>query len=190
MLRILYLKIFFLILIFFSTNLLSEEIWILDKNLSTINFELPILLINNVKGEFKSIEGVIEIDTDTKKNNKAVFSVNLNNIKMNYKKYKPLLLSEIFLNVNKFPVALIDTKKFSYINESLLNLDVELSIKGITKNVPLEVKINVLSEGLVQIKGKLIFSRTLFHIGMGSWSSTKILKDKTIIHANLFLFKQ
>lgn len=190
MLNNLYLKKIFIIFILFSSNLSSSEIWILDKNLSTIKFELPVFLANNVEGKFKRIDGVIEIDTNQKLQNKAIFSVNINSIEMNYKKYKNLLLSDIFFDVKQFPIALIDTKKFSYQNESLLDLIVELNIKGITKKVPLKVKVDILSDGVAQIKGKLVFSRTEFRIGTGNWSSTKILKDEIIIHANLFLFKE
>ncbi len=49
---------FFLILffLFFSSNkLYAAERWVLDKNLSTIEFELPVLLANNVKGKFNNI---------------------------------------------------------------------------------------------------------------------------------------
>jgi len=109
---------------------------------------------------------------------------------MNYKKYKNLLLGNIFFDSKTYPIALIDTKKFSYVDEKKLNLNVELTIKGTTNTVPLELEINHLTEDLVQIKGLLYFSRTDFKIGTGNWSSTAILKDKAYITANLFLFKE
>ena len=42
---------------------------------------------------------------------------------MNYKKYKNLLLSDIFFDSYNFPVALVDTKKFSYKNENEFSLE-------------------------------------------------------------------
>ena len=183
-------NIIFFILCFFSSSIFSKENWILDKDLSTIYFELPVLFAKNVKGEFKEITGLIEIDVENKKNNKAIFSVTLDSIDMNYKKYKVLLLSNIFFNTQKFPIALVDTKKFSYANEDQLNLEVELSIKGITHTVPLELEVYHLAEEIIQIKGKLNFSRTAFEIGTGKWASTALLRDKASIETNLFLFKQ
>ena len=183
-------NIILFILIFFSSSLLSKENWILDKDLSTIYFELPVLFAKNVKGEFKEITGLVEIDVETKKNNKAIFSVSLDSIDMNYKKYKILLFSNIFFNTKKFPIALLDTKKFSYTDEEQFNLEVELSIKGITHTVPLKLEVLHLAEELIQIKGKLNFSRTAFEIGKGKWASTALLKDKASIETNLFLFKQ
>jgi len=188
---------FFFIFLFFltinfslSTKVISKESWLLDKNLSSIEFELPVLFANNVQGKFEEINGIIEIDLANKENNKAIFSVKINSINMNYKKYKNLLLSDIFLDNYNFPVALVDTKKFSYKNENEFSLEVELTIKGKTEIVPLDIEIIHLANELIQIKTDLDFSRTLFNIGTGKWKSTAILKDKGVIKTNLFLFKQ
>ena len=188
---------FFFIFLFFltinfslSTKVISKESWLLDKNLSSIEFELPVLFANNVQGKFEEINGIIEIDLANKENNKAIFSVKINSINMNYKKYKNLLLSDIFFDSYNFPVALVDTKKFSYKNENEFSLEVELTIKGKTEIVPLDIEIRHLANELIQIKTDLDFSRTLFNIGTGKWKSTAILKDKGVIKTNLFLFKQ
>ena len=188
---------FFFIFLFFltinfsiSTKVISKESWLLDKNLSSIEFELPVLFANNVQGKFEEINGIIEIDLANKENNKAIFSVKINSINMNYKKYKNLLLSDIFFDSYNFPVALVDTKKFSYKNENEFSLEAELTIKGKTEIVPLDIEIIHLANELIQIKTDLDFSRTLFNIGTGKWKSTAILKDKGVIKTNLFLFKQ
>ena len=187
-------KVIFLIFInfFFTLNNIANanQKWILDKEISSITFEIPVLLLKNVKGSFQIIDGIIEIDTKNKKNNKALFSVNINSIEMNYKEYIQLILSDIFFNEKKFPIALIDTKKFSYKNEKKMDIVVELSIKGIVNEIPIQLKINNLSTDFVQIKANLIFSRKAFNIGTGNWSSTAILKDKVEINANLFLYKE
>ena len=188
---------FFFIFLFFltinfslSTKVISKESWLLDKNLSSIEFELPVLFANNVQGKFEEINGIIEIDLANKENNKAIFSVKINSINMNYKKYKNLLLSDIFFDSYNFPVALVDTKKFSYKNENEFSLEVELTIKGKTEIVPLDIEIIHLANELIQIKTDLNFSRTLFNIGTGKWKSTAILRDKGVIKTNLFLFKK
>ena len=186
-------KLFFILFfsfVFIFSPTIAKETWILDKDISTIKFELPIFLANNVKGEFKEIQGLVEIDLDEKKNNKAIFSVDIKSINMNYTKYKKLLFSNIFFNVEKYPIALIDTKKFYYYNENSLELNVELMIKGITNTVPLILKIIPLAEELIQIKGELKFSRIAFEIGEGQWKNTSILKDEITINVNLFLFKE
>ena len=180
---------FSFIFLFNSTIVFASERWILDKELSSITFELPVLLAKNVQGTFINIEGVVKIDVDKKKNNKAIFSVDIGSIDMNYKKYKNLLLSNIFFDERQFPKAVIDTKKFVYQNEAELEINVELIIKDQSKMVPLTITVKRLAEELVQIQSELVFSRTDFNIGIGKWSNTTILRDKTIIKTNLFLFK-
>ena len=182
--------IFFLFFTFINCSILASEKWVLNKDISTIKFELPIFLANNVQGKFEEIEGLIEIDLQKKINNKAIFSVNIQSIDMNYKKYKNLLLSNIFFDSQQFPKALVDTKKFSYEDEKIINLNVELKVKGITKSVPLTLEIIKLAKELVQIKGRLKFSRTAFQLGINQWSNTSILKDQAIIDVNLFLNKE
>ena len=185
-------KLFFIItsLLIFSNISLASEKWILDRSISSIEFELPVLFAKNVKGKFNTIEGFVEIDLDKKENNKAIFSVAIADIEINYKKYKNLLLSEIFFDEKRFPIALVDTRKFSYSDEKEIIIDVEFTIKGKSQIIPLTIKITQLAKEIVQIQSDLQFSRTDFEIGIGNWKNTSILKDKVKIKTNLFLFKE
>ena len=175
---------------FFTSSIYADEKWVVDKELSTISFELPVLFTKNARGIFQNIEGFIEIDLDKKEDNKAIFSVEINSIDMNYVKYRNLLLSDVFFDSKQFPIAVVDTKKFSYQNEKKITLDVELIIKGKSEIVPLTILVKRLGEELMQIESELIFSRTFFNIGTGKWSNTAILKDNAKIKTNLFLFKE
>ena len=109
---------------------------------------------------------------------------------MNYIKYKDLLLSNVFFDAQQFPKAVVDTNKFSYVNETEFSIDVELTIKGKSAIVPLVINVKRLAEELVQIQSELIFSRTAFEIGIGNWKNTTILKDKVKLSTNLFLFRE
>ncbi|MDC0057205.1 YceI family protein [Alphaproteobacteria bacterium] len=182
--------VFIFLYCIFSNSTFAKEAWVLDKELSTINFEIPVFLAKNVRGQFSKIEGLVELDLNVKENNKAIFSIDISSVEINYKKYRNLLLSNIFFDVKQFPIALVDTKKFSYEDESELEILIDLYIKGITETVPLKLEVRRLAEELVQIKGKLEFSRTAFKIGTGKWSSTVILKDNASIETDLFLFRE
>ncbi len=185
-------KIVFFFFIFFTISNFSfaSERWLVDKTLSTIEFELPVLFAKNVKGTFNSIDGYVEIDTNTKKNNKAIFSVLIDDIEINYSKYKDLVLSDIFFDDKNFPMAILDTKKFSYTDEDEIEIEVELSIKGKNHMIPLIINIIQLAEEVVQIQSELIFSRNSFNIGTGNWRNTTILKDNVKLNTNIFLFKE
>ena len=185
-------KIVFFFFVFFTISNFSiaSERWVVDETLSKIEFELPVLFAKNVKGKFNSIDGFVEIDTNAKKNNKAIFSVLINDIEINYAKYKDLLLSDIFFDEKNFPRAVLDTKKFSYYDERDIRIEVELSIKGKNEMVPLVINVTRLTEELVQIQSELIFSRNSFNIGTGNWKNTTILKDNVKLSTNIFLFKE
>ena len=186
-------KIILLLLFSFvsiSTNSNAKEKWLIDKDISKITFEVPVLFASNVKGEFKNINGFVEIDLDNKKDNKALISVDVGSIEINYNKYKDLILSPIFFDSSKFPLALLDTKKFTYKNENELKLNIELTIKGISKITETKLTVKKLTSEIVQILGNLNFSRTDFNIGTGNWTNTTILKDKIKIKANIFLIKE
>ncbi|MDC0044796.1 YceI family protein [Pelagibacteraceae bacterium] len=172
-----------------SSNVIANEKWILDKNISSISFEVPVLFTTNVTGKFESIDGFVELDLKDKENNKAILSVDIESLKVNYEKYLDLILGPVFFDSTQYPLGVLDTNKFSYNNEEELSLNIELSIKGITKKIDTELTIINLTSDLVQIKGRLEFSRNDFNIGTGNWKNTTILKDNIIIKSNLFLMR-
>ena len=185
-------KLFILLIIFviFPNYTFAKEKWVIDKNISKISFELPVLFAKNVKGNFNDISGFVEIDLENKVNNKAFFTVKINSIDINYPKYKDLILSPTFFNSQKFPIGLLDTKKFKYENETNVRLEVELTIKGISKKIPIDLKVIKLTHELIQILSEFNFSRTDFNIGTGKWQNTIILKDKIKVQTNIFLIKE
>ncbi len=183
--------IYFLIVIFFCINQsYANERWKIDKEISKISFEVPVLFTTNVKGSFKDIDGFVQLDTKDREKNKAIFSVSINSIEINYQKYKELLLSPIFFNANKYPLGVLDTKNFLYINNKISKLEIELTIKNKTIKIPINLEVNQLTQDLVQIKGKLFFLRSDFNIGTGNWQNTTILKDRVELNYDIFLFRE
>ena len=183
--------IYFLIVIFFCINQsYASERWKIDKDISKISFEVPVLFTTNVKGSFKDIDGFVQLDTKDREKNKAIFSVSINSIEINYQKYKELLLSPIFFNANKYPLGVLDTKNFLYIDNKIPKLEIELTIKNKTIKIPINLEVNQLTQDLVQIKGKLFFLRSDFNIGTGNWQNTTILKDRVELNYDIFLFRE
>ena len=132
----------------------------------------------------------IFVDKNYPQNNKAIFSVNIKSIELNYEKYKNLLLSDIFFNEKTYPVAFIDTKRFilpDKIYSFLINS--ELKIKNISNIIPIEIKLNYLSNDLINVKAEFEFSRKSYELGQKAWSSSLILQDKIQVKTNLFIKK-
>ena len=188
-----FLKLFFfcLLIILSSRKILANNNWIIDKELSEIKFEIPVLLTNNVNGRFNEFEGYVFIDKKNRKNNRALFSVQINSMVLNYNKYKELLFSNIFFEEVYFPVAVLDTKIFTLSNKlTTIEIKAELQIKNIVQIIPLIVNINQLSNNFVHIKANTKFSRNSYQLGKGSWSSTLILRDRVSLIADLFLYRE
>ena len=181
-----------LFLIFlFCKQILANDLWTIDKNISSIEFEVPVLFANNVIGKFNEFDGFVSLDLSNQNNNKALINVRVDSLDINYKRYKDLVLSEIFFDSKKFPLGLIDTNNFKFnYKDNIINLIGELTIKGKSQNIPIDIEIIKLASELVQVKSEISFSRNDFEIGTGNWKNTTILKDKIKIKANIFLFKE
>ena len=181
-----------LFLIFlFCKQILANDLWTIDKNISSIEFEVPVLFANNVIGKFNEFDGFVSLDLSNQNNNKALINVRVDSLDINYKRYKDLVLSEIFFDTKKFPLGLIDTNNFKFnYKDNMINLIGELTIKGKSQNIPIDIEIIKLASELVRVKSEISFSRNDFEIGTGNWKNTTILKDKIKIKANIFLFKE
>ena len=182
------------VFIFFYTILISKfliaaETWVVDNKISEISFEVPVLFASNVEGKFIDFDGLVQIDINENHDNKAIFYVSINSIETNYKKYRNLLLGPIFFDSINFPLSVLDTKNFQFKNNDDNVLDVELTIKNKSKNLPINLKIIQLTNDLVQVKGELFFNRLDFNIGIDKWRNTTFLKDRVRLFFNIFLIK-
>ena len=187
------LKVIFslLFIFFFYKQSTASDLWNIDKNISSIEFEVPVLFAKNVIGIFNTFDGFVSLDLYNQNNNKALLNVDIKSLEFNYKKYKDLVLSEVFFDATRFPLGLIDTNnfKFNYENNKI-SLVGELTIKGRSHKLPFDIEIIQLTSELVQVKSEISFSRNKFNIGTGNWKNTTILKDEIKIRANIFLFKE
>ena len=169
----------------------ANDLWSIDENISSIEFEVPVLLTKNVIGKFNEFDGFVSLDLSNQNNNKALINVRIDSLDINYKRYKDLVISEVFFDAKKYPLGLIDTNNFKFnYEDNKINLTGELTIKGNSQNIPINIEVIKLTSELVQVKSEISFSRNDFKIGTGNWKNTTILKDKIKIKANIFLFKE
>jgi len=182
-------SLFFIFL--YCKQSVANDLWTIDKNISSIEFEVPVLFAKNVSGKFNTFDGFVSLDLSNENNNKALINVNIGSLDLNYKRYKDLVLSEVFFDAKKFPLGIIDTNNFKFnYEDNKINIIGELTIKGKSQKIPLDIEFIKLASELVQVKSKISFSRNDFEIGTGNWKNTTILKNKIKIRANIFLFKE
>ena len=107
--------IFSLFLIFlYCKQTLANDLWTIDKNISSIEFEVQVLFAKNVTGKFNTFDGFVSLDLSNQSNNKALINVGIDSLELNYKRYKDLVLSEVFFDAQKFPLGLIDKNNFNF----------------------------------------------------------------------------
>jgi polyisoprenoid-binding protein YceI len=109
--------------------------WILDPAHSEIGFKVKHLMINNVKGHFKSFSSEVETENDDFKNAKINFSADLSSIDTGNEQRDGHLKSADFFNVEKHPKLTFTGTKFDG-----TTLEGDLTIAGITKPVKLDVE--------------------------------------------------
>jgi polyisoprenoid-binding protein YceI len=179
-------KYFFLFL-FFCTNCFALEKWIVNNKNSSINFSIPVLLGENVKGNFKRFDGFIEVD---RKNFEGVANViiDIDSIFTNYDlDYSDLIRSDVFFSTLQFPKASIKTKDFIINEDRTAYAFATLNIKGNAKDFKIPLSYDLQEKKTVIAKGTFVFKRTDFGIGTGIWSNTFILKDDVTVNVSLTL---
>ena len=179
-------KYLFLFL-FLCTNSFALEKWIVNNKNSSINFSIPVLLAENVTGNFKKFTGFIEVD---RKNFEGVanIAIDINSITTNYDlDYGDLIRSEVFFNISQFSKASIKTKDFLINKDNTAYAFATVNIKGNEKDFKIPLSYNLQGTNKAIAKGAFAFKRTDFEIGTGLWSSTLVLKDEVTINVILSL---
>jgi polyisoprenoid-binding protein YceI len=179
-------KYLFLFL-FLCTNSFALEKWIVNNKNSSINFSIPVLLAENVTGNFKKFTGFIEVD---RKNFEGVanITIDINSITTNYDlDYGDLIRSEVFFNISQFSKASIKTKDFLINKDNTAYAFATVNIKGNEKDFKIPLSYNLQGTNKAIAKGAFAFKRTDFEIGTGLWSPTLVLKDEVTINVILSL---
>jgi len=179
-------KYLFLFLFICSQSFALEK-WVINTSKSSINFSIPVLLAEDVTGNFKKFTGFIEVD---RKNFEGVANViiDINSINTNYDlDYGDLIRSDVFFNIFQFPKASIKTKDFLINKDNTAYAYATVSIKGNEKDFKIPLSYNLQGSDKAIAKGTFTFKRNDFEIGTGIWSNTLILKDEVKVNVSLTL---
>jgi polyisoprenoid-binding protein YceI len=109
--------------------------WNIDPAHSQVGFKVKHLMINNVKGHFKTFSGDVEAASDDFKNAKINFTADISSIDTGNEQRDQHLKTAEFFNSEKHPQLKFVSKKYDGDT-----LEGDLSIAGITKPVKLNVE--------------------------------------------------
>lgn len=114
--------------------------YLLDPAHSTIGFSVKHMMIAKVHGAFEKVSGTFIYDELNPEKSSAEALIDASSINTREPQRDGHLKSPDFFDVEKFPVITFKSKNIAASSEGELRLNGELTIKGVTKLVALEVE--------------------------------------------------
>ena len=117
----------------------STSSWQIDSQHTAAQFSVRHLAISTVRGQFSSVKGTVQIDdTDVSKSTVDV-SIDVNSVDTREPKRDAHLKSADFFDAAKYPEMVFKSKKVERAPDGRLKVRGDLTIRGITKEVILDV---------------------------------------------------
>jgi len=114
--------------------------WVLDPMHSEVQFKVKHLVISTVSGFFKSFEGELDTANDDFTDASISFSLDINSIDTNQTQRDEHLKSAEFFNAAEYPKISFKSTSFTKVDDDDYKLEGDLTVKGITKPVTLDVE--------------------------------------------------
>ncbi|MBN2663198.1 MAG: polyisoprenoid-binding protein [Bacteroidales bacterium] len=172
----------------FSANAQDATMWKIDKSHTSVNFSIN-HFFSSVPGKFTDFDGMIHFDPNNLKGSKADFSVAINSINTDDAKRDKHLQSKDFFDAETYPKMSFQSTKFEKKSDKEYLIHGKMTIKDVTKNVVLPMKITGEMEHPM-MKGTIILGvvidttidRTEYGVGTGNWAATMVVGDEVKIH--------
>ncbi len=115
-------------------------IWNIDPMHSEIQFKVKHLVISTVTGSFKEFSGKLETKKEDLTDAKISFQADINSINTGNQQRDGHLKSDDFFSAEQFPKLTFESTSFEKKSDEQYHLKGNLTIKGTTKPVTLEVE--------------------------------------------------
>ncbi len=171
------------LLLFFLTNSMMSQNYVLDSENSKVNFVIKNLGLA-VNGSFSGLKGNITFDPKNLKSFEITASVNSNSVNTDNKARDKHLRKADYFDVEKYPEITFKSTKIE-VAKRINRYDVEgtITIKGISKPIKLEM---LLTENGTKLELKCNFeiNRRNFKIGDSSMILSDTAKMSLLLIAN------
>ena len=116
--------------------------WKLDAAHSKIQFSTKYLVISDVDGEFKKVDGTITSSKQDWTDLSATLTADVNSISTDNEMRDKHLKSDDFFNAEKFPTITFESKKIKNLGGNKYLLTGDLTIRDVTKSVSVPLVYN------------------------------------------------
>jgi polyisoprenoid-binding protein YceI len=113
--------------------------WQIDPQHSDAQFAVTHLMISTVRGEFHGLKGTIELDDKDITKSSVEVTIDANSVDTREPNRDKDLKSDKFFNTDKFPTLSFKSTKVEQGADGKLKVTGDLTIRGVTKQVVLEV---------------------------------------------------
>jgi polyisoprenoid-binding protein YceI len=171
--------------------------WVLDPTHSELGFKIRHLMITNVSGSFKEFQAEVEMEEGDFSTAQINATAEMASIFTNNEQRDAHLRSSDFFEAGKYPELKFQSTKIEKVDSETFTLYGELTLKGVTKPVKLNVEFTGLAKdpwggeraGFV-LSGKI--NRSEWGINFNGVLETGglALSDEVKIHSELQLVKQ
>jgi polyisoprenoid-binding protein YceI len=115
--------------------------WTIDPVHSDVSFSVRHMMVSKVRGNFRTFEGTI-VTGDKPESSSVTASIELNSIDTGQQQRDDHIRSADFFEVEKHPTMTYRSTGVSVDKHGDFVLDGELTLKGVTKSVPLKLEAN------------------------------------------------
>ena len=127
---------------------MAQDIWNIDASHSSAQFQVKHLMISNVRGEFGKMSGRILFDGKDCSTVKADAAIQVASINTREPKRDEHLRSADFFDAATYPTITFKSKRVEGVNERKFRLVGDLTMRGVTKEIALDVEATPIIKGM------------------------------------------
>jgi len=166
----------------------KPKVWTLDKAHAKVGFGITHMLVSEVEGNFKNFDVKLNVPNEDFSGAEIEFTADVNSIDTGNEMRDNHLKNQDFFHAEKNPKVTFKSKSFVKVADKKYALNGDLTFNGVTKNIDLDVKGNVVEHPMkpgtsiagFKVTGEV--KRSDFNFGPGF--PTLALSNEVAITAN------
>jgi len=125
-----------------NLTIMTKTNWVLDPTHSELGFKIRHLMISNVSGSFKNFKIDVKTENEDFSTAKILATVDMDSIDTKNQQRDEHLRNSDFFETDKYPELIFKSTKIEKAEEDTFILHGDLTMKGITKPVKLNLEFN------------------------------------------------